>query len=185
MWSTYSNLSWVINSVGRILLLPRKSAPDSTSQLDWVARVTRLSFSPNTAIEAVGLSQSSVDGRLLGLLGSYDQHAIDTFNTCSRGPTHRSLTDKGGCYNLGGAGLPHHTLQPFQPTVFTFHLRAPLGLRLSIKSLPPDLKGDQALNLTSESLYSTSTVIYHLSIAWANDVPPRDRANKGNPEDTS
>jgi hypothetical protein len=178
--STYSNLSWLINSVGQILLLLRKSAPDFTSQPSWVAQGTHLSFSPNTAIEAVGLSQASFDGRLLGLLDPYHQHAIGTFNTCSRGPTHRSLTDKGRGYNLGGAGLPHHTTRPSQLTVSTFHLRTLPGLRLSIKSLPPDLKGDQALNLTSRSLYSISTIIYHLSIAWANDVPPRDRANKGN-----
>jgi hypothetical protein len=42
-------------------LLPRKSAPDSTSQPDWVARETHLSFSPNTTIEAVRLSQASID----------------------------------------------------------------------------------------------------------------------------
>jgi hypothetical protein len=42
-------------------LLPRKSAPDSTSQLGWVAHETRLNFSPNTTIDAVHLSQTSVD----------------------------------------------------------------------------------------------------------------------------
>jgi hypothetical protein len=37
------------------------------------------------------------------------QYAIGTFNTCSRGPTYRSLTDTGGGYSLGGAGFPHTT----------------------------------------------------------------------------
>jgi hypothetical protein len=97
------NLSWVIDRVGRILLLPRKSAPDSTSQPSWVAHGTRLSFSPNTVIEAVGLSQASVDDRLLGLPGPYHRHAIDTLNICSRVPTPQSLTDTGG--------LPHRTLE--------------------------------------------------------------------------
>jgi hypothetical protein len=55
-------------------------------------------------------------------------HAISTFNTCSQGPTHRSLTDTGGGYNLEVAGLPHTTPRPFQPMVSTFHLRAPPGL---------------------------------------------------------
>jgi hypothetical protein len=50
-WSTYSNISWVVNSVGQILLLLRKSAPDSTSQPDWAVCGTCLSFSPNTTIE--------------------------------------------------------------------------------------------------------------------------------------
>jgi hypothetical protein len=80
-----------------------------------VAHGTRLSFSPNTAIEAVGLSQVFIDGELLGLLDPYYQHVIGTFNTCSRGPTHRSLTDTGGGYNLEGVSLPHYTLRPSQP----------------------------------------------------------------------
>jgi hypothetical protein len=42
-------------------LLSRKSAPDSTSQLDWVAYGTHLNFSPNTTIEAEILSQAYVD----------------------------------------------------------------------------------------------------------------------------
>jgi hypothetical protein len=46
------------------------------------------------------------------------------FNTCSRGSTHQSLNDIGGGYSLGGAGLPHTTLWPSQPTVSTSHLRA-------------------------------------------------------------
>jgi hypothetical protein len=86
-------------------LLPRKSAPDSTSQLGWVIRGTRLSFSPNTTIEAMRLSQAPVDGRLLGLPGPYYRHAIGTFNTCSRVPTPQSLTDVGGGYHIENLGI--------------------------------------------------------------------------------
>jgi hypothetical protein len=50
-----------------------------------VERGTHLSFSPNTTIEAVCLRQAFIDDRLLDLLGSYHQHVISTFNTCSRG----------------------------------------------------------------------------------------------------
>jgi hypothetical protein len=120
-----------------------------------------------------GQSQAFIDGRLVGLLGPYHQHAIGTFNTCSQRPTHRSLTDMGRGYNLGGVGFPPTTLRPSQLAVSPFHLRASLGLRLSIKSLSSELEEDHALNLMSESLHSTSTVTYHLSIALANDVPPR------------
>jgi hypothetical protein len=60
--------------------------------------------------EVVGLRKDSVNGRLLGLPDPYLWYAIGTFNTCSWGPTHRSLTDAGRDYN---------------------HLRALLGLRLS------------------------------------------------------
>jgi hypothetical protein len=39
----------------------KKSAPDFTSQHGWVVRGARISFSPNTNIEVVCLSQTSVD----------------------------------------------------------------------------------------------------------------------------
>jgi hypothetical protein len=58
------------------------------------------SFSLTIANGAVGKSQASVDNRLLGLPGPYHWHVIGTFNTCSRVPTHRSLTDTGGGYHI-------------------------------------------------------------------------------------
>jgi hypothetical protein len=63
-----------------------------------VARGTHLSFSPNTAIEAVRLSQTSIDNRLLGLPGPYHRHAFGTLNTCLRVATPRFLTNTGGGY---------------------------------------------------------------------------------------
>jgi hypothetical protein len=57
-------------------------------------------FLSKTTIEAVGLSQVPVDGRLLGLPGPYHRHAIGTFNTCSRVPTPQSLTDTVGGYHI-------------------------------------------------------------------------------------
>jgi hypothetical protein len=125
MRSAYSSLSRVVNSVERILLLLKKSAPDSTSQLGWVTRGTYLNFSHNTIIEAVGLSQAFVDDKLLGLLSPYHQYAISTFNTCSRGLTHQSLTDKVEDCNLEGASLPHHTRWPFQSTILHFSPKSP------------------------------------------------------------
>jgi hypothetical protein len=102
------------------------------------------------------------------LTGPIYQHAIGTFNGCSRWPTHRSLIDTGRGYNLGGAGFSDTTPRPSQPAVSTFHLRAQPGLRLSIQSLPTELNMEQILNLVSGSVHSTSTVSYHLSIACAN-----------------
>jgi hypothetical protein len=67
------------------------------------------------------------------LTGPIYQHAIDTFNTCSQGSTHRSLTDTGGGYNLGGAGSPHTTPRLSQLAVSTFHLKALPDLGLSIQ----------------------------------------------------
>jgi hypothetical protein len=123
------------------------------------------SFSPKPTNEAVGLSQASIGDKIQGLLGPYHQYAISMFNTCSRGITHRSLTDTGGGYSLEGVGSPPTTPRPFQPTVSTFHLRAPPGLRLINPQFSKDLKRKQILNLVSGSLHSTSTATYHLSIA--------------------
>jgi hypothetical protein len=76
-------------------------------------------------------------------------------------------------------------LQPWRFRLFIYHsptfptsclpfpLKALSGLRLSKQHLSTELERVQALNLTSESIHSTSIVTYHLSIAWANDVPPR------------
>jgi hypothetical protein len=77
-------------------------------------------FSPEPAIAAVGVKPPSVDNQILGLPDPYHRHTISTFNTCSRGPTHRSLTDTGGGYNLRGAGFPHTTPRPSQLGFSTF-----------------------------------------------------------------
>jgi hypothetical protein len=101
----------------------------------------------------VGVKLSSVDGRLLGLLGPYHQHAIGTFNTCSRGLTHQSLTDTGGSYNLGGASFPHTTPWPSQQVISTSHLRA-----------PPDLQINQALETKSKFKFKE-----HMTTTWSSD----------------
>jgi hypothetical protein len=89
------NISWVINRVGwmhcsreKVLLTP------PLSLAEWSTGPTSVCL--NTTIEAVCLSQAPVGGRVLGLPGPYHWHAIGTFNTCSRVPTPRSLTDACG-----------------------------------------------------------------------------------------
>jgi hypothetical protein len=94
-------------------LLLWKNAPDSFSQPGWVVHGTRLSFSPNTAIEAVRLSQTSVNNMLLGLPGPYHRHVIGTFNTCSRISTPRFLTDTGGGYHIEDLGIAIALSPPF------------------------------------------------------------------------
>jgi hypothetical protein len=63
---------------------------------------------------------------LLGLLNSYHQHVISTFNTCSQGANLSVLNRHRRGYNLEGAGSPHHTPQPFQPTVLHFPPNGPV-----------------------------------------------------------
>jgi hypothetical protein len=75
-----------------------------------------------------GKSQTSIDNQLLDLSGPYHQHAIGTFNTCSRGPTERPLIDTSECYNLRGAGLPHTHSPTFPTSCPHFPLVAPPGL---------------------------------------------------------
>jgi hypothetical protein len=72
----------------------------------------RLSFSLNTAIEAMHLSQAPIDDRLLGLPGTYHWHTINAFNIFSLVPTPWSLTDTGGAYHIEILKLPQHTSRP-------------------------------------------------------------------------
>jgi hypothetical protein len=114
----------------------KKGSRHNPQHTGWSIRGSVPSISTTTVNEAVEKSQASVDNWLLDLLSPYHRHAIDTFNTCSRGPTHRSLTNSGGGYSLEGASFPRTTLRPSQPAVFTFHLRA-----------PPDLQFNQVLSI--------------------------------------
>jgi hypothetical protein len=56
----------------------------------------------------------------ISLLGPYHQHAIGTFNTCSRGPTERSLIDTGGATTLEVPACHIPTLRPSQLAIPTF-----------------------------------------------------------------
>jgi hypothetical protein len=87
---------------------------------DWSICGSIPSFSPEPVNEAGGVSQAPDGDQLLGLPGSYHRHAIGTFNTCSREPTHRFLTDTDGGYNLGGSDFPYTTPWPSQPVVSPF-----------------------------------------------------------------
>jgi hypothetical protein len=115
----------VINSDGQNHCSSEKGLPTQSIARGWLIYGSIPSFSPKPAIEAAGVKPPSVDGRLLGLLGLYHQHAIGTFNTNSWGPTHRSLTDTGRGYNLRGVGLPYHTPRPSHPTVLPFPTKGP------------------------------------------------------------
>jgi hypothetical protein len=110
----------VINSDGQSHCSWKKASQPNPQHDGWPIRRSIPSFSSKTTIEAVGVKLPFVDGRLSGLPGSYLRHAIDTFNTCSQSPTHQSLIDTGGGYNLEGVGFPHHTTWHSQLTVLRF-----------------------------------------------------------------
>jgi hypothetical protein len=118
-------------AMDRVTALEKKGSWHNPQHDDWPVRGSIPSFSPEPTIEAMEVKPSSVDDRLLGLPGPYHRYAIGTFNTCSWGPIHRSLTDTGGGYSLEGVGFPQTSPRPSQPTIFTLHLRAPPGLQFN------------------------------------------------------
>jgi hypothetical protein len=112
-----------VNSPTTAKGLPTQSTTRRPSD-PWV-RTHLLSHNRQRAVEK---SQAHVDNRLLGLPSPYHRYAIGMFNTCSRGPTERYLIDTGGCYNLGGAGLPHTHFPTFPTSCPHFPLVASPGL---------------------------------------------------------
>jgi hypothetical protein len=86
------------------------------------------------------------------------------FNTCSRVPTPRPLTDTGECYHIENLRIATTLSHPSLLRVPLIPLMAPPGLRISTQHLPIKWEREQALNLASGSLHSTSIVTYHLSI---------------------
>jgi hypothetical protein len=94
------NLSQAINSVGRTLLLSRKRTPDTTpSPTEWSAGPPP-SFSPNTAIEAVLKAKHMLMNKLHQFTGPITPVCSQYVQYLLVRPTHRSLTDTGGGYNL-------------------------------------------------------------------------------------
>jgi hypothetical protein len=114
----HSNLSLATNSVGQSHYSWETRLP-TTFPTRWLTDPYVWTQFPLNQRRS-GESQASVDGMLLGLMSPYLWYAIKMFNTCSWGPTHRSLTDTDGGYSFWGAGFPHHTLRPSQPMVCHF-----------------------------------------------------------------
>jgi hypothetical protein len=117
----------------------------------------------------------------IGLLDPYLQYMISMFNTWSREPTHRSLTDIGGGYNLRCVGFPYHSLAlPNRRS--SVSPKGPAGSQVINLTITNWIKNEQILNLTNETPHSTATAFYPLRIASANGKPPYDWVNKGNQE---
>jgi hypothetical protein len=79
---------------------PKKKGSRHNPQPDWVICRSATQFLSQHSHWSCNESQTFVDSRLLGLPGPYHWHAIGTFNTCSRVPTPRSLTDTSGGYHI-------------------------------------------------------------------------------------
>jgi hypothetical protein len=94
---------------------PEKNGSRYNPQPDWVICRSATQFLSQHNHWSSNKRQTSIDSRLLGLSGSYHRYTIDTFNTCSRVPTPRSLTDTGGGYHIGNLGIAT-SLSPFFPS---------------------------------------------------------------------
>jgi hypothetical protein len=78
-----------------------------------------------------GQNETSIDSRLLGLLGPHHQYAIGTFNTRAWGPTERSLTDTGRGVQLWRCQFSTYHSPTFPTSYLPFPLVAPPGLHLT------------------------------------------------------
>jgi hypothetical protein len=111
-WLMYSNLSrsrqqiWT-DPLAREEGLPTQSTARRLTDL-WV----RIQLLSHNSQWSSGKKSSFCWQLATRLTGPIYQHTINTFNTCSREPTHRSLTDTGGGYNLGRANFSHTTPWP-------------------------------------------------------------------------
>jgi hypothetical protein len=126
----------------------------------------------NNSQRAVGKSKAPVDNRLLGLPGPYHRYAIGTFNTCSRGPTERSLINTGGGYNLRGAGLPYTHSPTFPTSCLPFPLVAPPGLHFNqvLAKRPKCLVFKEFMAATWSFDHSVIYRSLHLCLAITNDL---------------
>jgi hypothetical protein len=101
-------------------LLSRKRTPDTilSAPTDRSTGMYLASL-PSQPMKQCGQNQASINGRLLGLLGTYHQHAIGTFNTCSQVPTPQSLTDTCRGYHIENLEIATTLSPPFPSEGFT------------------------------------------------------------------
>jgi hypothetical protein len=125
------NLSWVINRVGQSHCSREKGLPTQSIERRLIDPWVRSQFLNWANQWSSGESHTSINSRLLGSLDPYHRHAIGTFNTCSQGPTHRSLTDTGRGYKLEGAGFPRTHSPTFPTSCLPFSLVAPPDLHFN------------------------------------------------------
>jgi hypothetical protein len=92
---------------------PQKKGSRHNPQPGWVINRSATQFLSQHNHWSSNESQTSIDSRLLDLPGTYHCHAIGTFNTCSRVPTPRSLTDTSGGYYIENIRIATTLSPPF------------------------------------------------------------------------
>jgi hypothetical protein len=140
---------------------------------DWPSRRLRWPHSSSHAIALeLGREVSAQwSHNYISLLGPYHQHAIGTFNTCSRGPTEWSLIDIGWDYNLGDAGLPHTHPPSFPISCLHFPLMAPSGLYFNqVPAIKSKCEFERPRAATWSFDHSAIYRSLHLRLAITNDL---------------
>jgi hypothetical protein len=113
-WSPYVvTLHESSTELDRVTAPKKKGSRQNPQHAGWSIYGSVPSFSPEPTNEAVEKAKISINSRLLGLPGPYHRHAIGTFNTCSRVPTPRSLTDTGGGYHIENLRIATTLFLPF------------------------------------------------------------------------
>jgi hypothetical protein len=121
----------VVNRVKHGHYSREKGSQQNQQHAGWPIHGSIVSFSPEPTNEAVGAKPTFCwrpATRLIEAISltcyRYIQYLLAKTN-----PSVLNWHRRG--YNLGGVGLSHTTPQPSQPTVFTFHLRAPPSLQFN------------------------------------------------------
>jgi hypothetical protein len=169
--SMHSNPSWDTDSVGQSHCSWEKGLPTHFTACWLTNPRVHTQFLSRASQWSSGESQTSVDGRLLGLPGAYHRHTIGIFNTCSRGPTHRSLTDIGKGYNLEGTSFSHTHSPTFPTSYLQFPLRAPPSLHFNqVLLTKPKFEFKEPMAATWSFDHSVIYHSLHLRLAIANDL---------------
>jgi hypothetical protein len=93
------NLSWVTDRVRESHYSWQKGLPTQSTAHRLTDPRVHIQFLSWANQWSSGESQTFIDSRLLGLLGTYHRHAISTFKNCSWVLTPRSLTTTDGGYH--------------------------------------------------------------------------------------
>jgi hypothetical protein len=125
----------------------------TTNRQAWLSPWVTSSFLLHDRLSVGERGFDQVVAQLHRLVGPIYQHAIGTFNTCSWGRTHRSLTDTGRDYN---------------------HLIDPSGLRLSNLNIASSKSDMKHLSLTCGLIYRS----IYLRLAMANLIQRLSRSSR-------
>jgi hypothetical protein len=165
------NLPRATDRVGRSHCSREKGLPTQSPARRLTDQRVHTQFLSRANQWSSGESQTSINSRLLGLPGLYHRHAIGTLDTCSWGPTERSLIDTGRGYNLGGAGLPHTHSPTFPTSCLPFPLVAPPGLHFNqVPAINQSLMFKEPMAATWSLDHSTIYRSLHLRLAITNDL---------------